>query len=183
MSRHPNGKSGKPTRGAFIQGLSLESRRKILASNPQLSPRDVGIMPEDEAASSSPSPKKKSTGGSRGGRKTRRGTLYFDSETEGRVFDAITASGRVSIAHGCIALAADSHIEPDFVIVDEVLPDGRFIGRLADAKAAWGGERKAHVERDFLVKTKWLRDKTGLAVQIITATGEQSSVDPTKNPD
>lgn len=100
--------------------------------------------------------------------KMRIGTLTFASVTEGQVYDLLLVHFPNVIAHGAVALSDDSHIEPDFILVHEVLPDGRFIGELADAKAVHRGKTAPHIEDDFRKKMDWLHHQTGLRLRIVT---------------
>jgi len=153
-----------------VSKLSLERRQRILAQNPGLDPRALGLLPDPDT-----SPTKAPAAPRGRARKAWRGTIGFDSETEANVYDRLVAEHIAVIAHGKIALGDEAHLEPDFIIVHEVYDDGRFEGQLADAKGLWkyktkGGQQKTkpHAEKDWLVKVKWLRDKVGLIVSILT---------------
>lgn len=115
------------------------------------------------------------------GRKTWVGTISFDSETEARVYRRLLDAFRIVFAHGRVALAEDSHIEPDFVcarIVNDtdapmpaMLLPGEFVASVSDAKGEWKdcrGGKKAHVEKVAATKYKWFREKFGADVKIET---------------
>lgn len=125
----------------------------------------------------------------RGGLLTWRGTIRFDSQTEANAFDALSEQFAAVIAHGKIALSDESHIEPDFVVVETVnrgpepltvtLAPGQFVGSLVDAKGLWRnkkGARKAHMEDDWKVKRKWLREKLGLDIRVVSGDGTDQGV-------
>lgn len=124
-----------------------------------LTAQDVG-----SPAESNSKPKTKA------GKKSWVGSISFDSQTEANVYRNLTLQYPAIIAHGKIALSESEtkHIEPDFIIVKEVYPDGSFLGVLADAKAVWGDATKPHIERDWEVKRRWLKDKFGLETIIVT---------------
>lgn len=156
-------------------------RKTIEKQYPGEAWRMNGGKPPAAARSDIKPPAKKSP---RGGLLTWRGTIRFDSATEANAFDALAQTCQSVIAHGKVALSDEAHIEPDFVLVRAVnnghepktvtLQPGQFVGELADAKGLWrtkGGGKKAHAERDWLVKRKWLKDKTGLAIRIVSGDG------------
>jgi hypothetical protein len=96
------------------------------------------------------------------------GNIKCDSQTEADIAASLAASNPAVLVHGCLRLADDCHIQPDYVIIQEVFPDGSFRGVLADAKAQWKGKESAHVEDDWRVKQKWVREQYGLEIQVIT---------------
>jgi hypothetical protein len=96
------------------------------------------------------------------------GKIPFDSKAELNCYLSLCKNHPLVIAHGMIALGDNRRIEPDFIIVESVNPDGSFVGRLRDAKAIWKGKRTPHVEPDFAVKCDWLKTRTGITIDIVT---------------
>ncbi len=164
----------KKKRQSFdVAKLPLERRQALAAANPGCE-RQLGLLPPQKEE------KPKTSGARRGGTKTRRGPLLFDSKTEAHVYDQLRERYPTVIAHGAIALSDDEapdgyhgHLEPDFVIVLETYPDGTFRGKMADAKAIWKGAKKGHMEKDWKAKRAWCREKTGLHITVITPQGEE----------
>jgi hypothetical protein len=165
------------SRSALAQSLPLATRQKIAADHPELS-RAVGIVPEASA------PK----GGKKARAKKEKPARYgqrFDSKEELRVFERLRANNPAVLCQVRHTMAPGKTwpdgstdrpvtLQVDFVVVEEVLEDGTFIGRLVDAKARWkGGTGKVHEERDFNVKRRLLAEQLGLRVFIQTAEGEE----------
>ena len=140
---------------------SEEDRRRLSESDPRAA-EALGVKPK-ASANKKRAPKKKTT--------HRVGPLLFDSKTEAEVYSQLTNQFVAVIAHGKIALGDDTSFSPDFIEVLEVREDGNFVGRLSDAKAIWRGKKTPHIEKDWKLRAKWLKDKTGMIVRIVTKGG------------
>jgi len=127
--------------------------------------------------------------GTKGGKKCSIGNIAFDSMTEASIYVQLKNTKPAVFPHGCLALAPDCHMRPDYIIAEVInkteepmtvtLLPGQFVGQLADAKST---RRKngqvdahAHAERDWIVKKKWAEDKFGLKILVLT---KETDFDP-----
>ncbi len=81
----------------------------------------------------------------------------FDSKLEHRVWLRLCASAVAVIRQVSLPLGGKRRMRPDFLVIHDVLPDGRFVGEFVDAK---GMETEA-----WTLKAKWLEDKYGIKVR------------------
>lgn len=161
------------------KGLPDSVARAVARQHPELARKMGLVSPLAQAAlQADAADAAKPRRGTKGGLRTWRGTLRFDSETEAIVYDNLKARFRAVFAHGRLALSDEAHVEPDFVVAAIVndtkepmtvtLQPGEFLGFTADAKGKWRGKTKAHVERDAAVKYKWAKEAYGLVISILT---------------
>lgn len=136
---------------------------------------------KEPAADAKAEPAKKGRGKNKPGRqnatRTRVGPFVFDSETEANVFMQARLRGQIVFVQPRFALSDDCYFEIDFIMVEEVLPDGRFIARVWDGKAfskGKNGEMRAFVQEDAKIKKKWFEDKTRIKLGYCDHKGNKS---------
>lgn len=136
-------------------------------------------------------PKKRGKRNPKGGEKVRVGKLSMDSKTEAEVYRELLLepSTKIIFKGGvCQLVEADDYEDcvtlcPDFIVVEGPFVDPqtgapdptRFVGRVVDAKASWAKNGKPHIERDFKVKCRVFKDKTGVEVTMRVPNKQQSS--------